>query len=176
MLKHKTTLGLITATAVVAASALAVTARQKTERVSTPEYRQRVENSNPNFRPIKTMELENSLDPLGMSTMLPSVPGLLSFAKSAPQHEASDVPEIFGCVIASRANAEGVKHGVAMWSFKNDVFTQKKQRNESHPGPGFRRSGRHELLCHPPHGHRQALCGPLQSLQLEPRGFDRGLQ
>lgn len=137
MLKHKSTVGLITASVVISATALAMTARQKTERASTPDYRQRVENSNPNFRPIMTMEDQNSLDPLGMNQLLPTVPGLLSLAKSAPAREAaSDVPEIYGCVIASRENAAGVKHGVAMWSFKDDVFTQKNSGTKATQAQG----------------------------------------
>lgn len=137
MFKFKTTSRLIVASAVVAVTTLATIAQKKSERAVASGFTQRVEASNPNFRPILTFENETEFNPLGENSRIPAVPGVLSLSKSAPSKEiAADVPVLYGCVISSRPNAGGVKHAVAMYSFSNDVFTQKNSGTKATQAQG----------------------------------------
>lgn len=137
MLKFKMTSRLIVAAAVVTVTTLATTAQKKLERAESSGFTRRIETSTPNFRPILTLENETVFNPLGKNDRIPAMPGVLSLSKSAPSKEVvTDVPVLYGCVIASRPNADGVKHSVAMYSFSNDVFTQKNSGTKATQAQG----------------------------------------
>lgn len=135
---YKPTSKLTIVAVAIIGTTLAITA-QKTERTEVKTYNQRVESHNPGFVPILTVEDAPAGTSLASSITGDQAVGSISLSRTPRQNAESgtDVPVLYGCVLSSQTNpTTGAKRSVAMYSFKDDVFTQKNSGTKATQAQG----------------------------------------